>query len=374
MAQEIWVRSIRNTSGEPEQEAKSRKFNVIEAFATMTYCLVVLWLIQYPFGVLMKKEAFNTLSTYLLFAGALYVLFVSPWLHSDSLSSWGVGNPVWVYRTLRGGTPLARMILGTVVLALTIGLASQFYLHWSEAAKFLFRMERQSSAAFKQGLGGNLLVAAMGVAMATFFTTCVIRYDNFLSAFWTALKILAVLATLLYLAALATIGPKAFADFRPIKFALDVFGYLFWGVVQQLLFSSYFGTRIRKGFAPAADPAQIRKKWLCVAVLNGSFFGLIHINSWGLVIFTWVLGIVLSYVFMQDKNRNLVALGFVHGFLGSSVGWLFNSDKAGKAHVSMGVGPSHMHGFDWPTAIVVGLLIAGFTAFMIYAYQKWREE
>ncbi len=371
---DTWVRSISNTAGEFEREAKSRRFNVIEPFAMMTYCLVLLWFVQYPFGVLMKIEAANTITTVLLTLGALYLLFVSPRIHRDTLASWGLGDPVALWRLVREGAIARRMAYGVAVALVWGALAFFFYYEWHEVAKFLFSMKRETALAMKQTAVGKAAILVLGIAMAGAFATCVIRYDNFVSALGTALKIILVLGAGLYLMAVAVSGAEAFADFRPSKFALDVFGYIFWGALQQLLFSSYFGTRFRKGFAPAADPSEMAKKRFWVAMLNGSFFGLIHINSWGLVAGTWLLGFVLSWVFMQERNRNLIALGFIHGFLGSSVGWLFSAEKAGKAAISMGVGPTHMHGFDWPTVLVVVSLIFSFIGFIVYAGRSWREE
>ncbi|HUW60027.1 MAG TPA: CPBP family intramembrane glutamic endopeptidase [Candidatus Bathyarchaeia archaeon] len=382
MAEKMWTRSIINTCGEAERESKSRKFNIIEAFAVMTFTLVVLWVVQYPFGVLLKMKAVNNVGNVLLFAGAMYLLFVSPFVHRDTLASWGLGDPVALWRRLSGGGSPAglrdgsgsgRLLLGAIVITVTVCLAGIFYWQWVEASDFLFDMKTERALEIKQGLLGKAGVLLLGLVLATFLATCVIRYDNFFSALFTAIKIIAVLGGLLYLAAIGTMGTKAFADFHAPKFALDVFGYVIWGAIQQLLFCSYFGTRIRKGFAPAQDPARRTRKRFWVAVLTGLFFGLIHINSWYLVAVTWLLGIFLSYVFMADKNRNLIALGFVHGFLGSSVGWLFSRGK-GNIEVEMGVGPGHIHGFDLPTVLVVAPLIIGFMIFMIYAWRTWREE
>ena len=370
----VWVRSIPNTCGELEREAKSRKFNAIEPIAVMTFCLVILWALEYPFGVLMKIESANTIGSLLLFFGAMYLLFVSPFIHKDTLSSWGLGNPVALWRNIRQSAGYGGPLLAVIVVAITAALTYEFYIHWIEASRFLFSITRETSVQIKQTVGGRVLIVAGGAVLCFFFATCVIRYDNFLSALFTAVKILAVLGTLLYLTAWVTVGTKAFSDFNGPKFALDVFGYVFWGALQQLLFSSYFGTRLRKGFAPSRNPADRWKKRLAVSVFNGAFFGIIHINSWYLVGVTWILGVVLSWVFMQDKNRNLIALGVIQGFLGSSVGWLFRSEKAGKAAISMGVGPTHMHGFDLPTVLVVVPLVIGFAAFMVYAYRNWQEE
>lgn len=366
-------RFLANTAGELERESRSRRFNVIEAFLVMTILLITLWYVQYPFGILRGIEIVNTATTIFFVVAALYCLFVSPFLHRDTLHSWGLGNPLELWRTLKESAGLKRGVLVLVLALMTGGLCFAFYVNWPSAARLLFGVRRDAAQAFQSGSAGPPLVFLLGLALSLFFTTCVVRYNNFVSAFITALKIILVLGGALYAAAFAVMGPSAFSDFQGTKFALDVFGYVFWGAIQQLLFCSYFGTRLRKGFAPATLPGNMWKMRLFLAVLNGAFFGIIHINSWLLVAVCWLLGAFLSWVFMEDRNRNLIALGFIHGFLGSSVGWLFNREKAGGFRMNMGVGPAHMDGFDLLTVVVITLLIAAFVAFMVWALIRWRK-
>lgn len=369
-----WIRSIANTSGELERELRSRKFNVVEAFFVMNLLLVVLWYVQYFFGVLGENDGINTGVTVFLTVAALYCLFGSPFLHRDTLTSWGLGDPVALWRRVRRGEGAGSRIVAGIVVLLTCGLAAVAYWQWVEVADFLFDMKAETARAVIAHPAGKIGVGLFVLLLSSFFCTFVIRYDNFLSALFTVLKILLPLGTALYLLAFAVMGTAAFSDFEGPKFALDVFGYVFWGALQQLLFCSYFGTRLRKGFAPAETPENRWKLRLGVAVLNGAFFGIIHINSWMLVLVCWVLGSFLSWVFMEDRNRNLVALGFIHGFLGSSVGWLFDGDKAGGFEIDMGVGPTHMEGFDPLTIIVVTALILGFSVFIARALWKWPER
>jgi len=350
--------SIANTCGELEREVKSRTYNVVEAFVMMTFCLAVLWLIIYPYGQLMRIKTAESAGCILLGLGAVYVLFRSPFVHKDTLSSWGLGNPVALYTNILSRSLAGRIMFTGGVLLIIAVLTYVNYFAWQEATRFIFGFSRETAARIQATDAGRAMILLSGLIMATLFATCVIRYDNFLSALFTAFKIILVLGTLEYLAAFAVMGKAAFADFHPRHFALNLFGYMFWGTLQQLLFSSYFGTRFRKGFAPAAHPARQWQKRLWVAVLNGSFFGMIHINSWGLVALCWLLGTILSWVFMEDRNRNLVALGLVHGFLGSSTGWLFAAKKAGGFRIVMGVGPGHMEGFDLLTVIMVLIIIA----------------
>lgn len=374
MGEKPWVRSLANTCGEFEREAKSRKANAIEALGVEALCLGILWLLAYPIGVLMKVEIANTISHAALTVAALYILFVSPWIHKDTLHSWGLGNPLELWRMIRGGPPAQRFTLAVVVPVLMAALTVAFYVNWGEAADFLFSMQSETAAQIKAQAGGKALIVLLGVCLATFVVTSVIRYDNFLSALVTALKVIAVVGGFMYAMALLKMGTAAFADFHASKFGLDVLGYVCWGALQQLLFCSYFGTRLRKGFGPAKDPALRNRKRLAVAVLNGAFFGLIHVNSWILVVGTWVLGSILSWVFMEDRNRNLIALGFIHGFLGSSLGWLFSHNKAGALEVEMSVGPWHMRAFDLPTMVVVVPVVAALVAGVAYVYARPRAD
>ena len=77
---------------------------------------------------------------------------------------------------------------------------------------------------------------------------------------------------------------------------------------------------------------------------------------------------------MEDKNRNLVALGFIHGFLGSMLGWLFSSKEAeGGLNIEMSVGPWNVDYFDPFIFIVCGILVALFIVAIIYIYKNWEE-
>lgn len=368
------VSSIANTCGELERESKSRTYNIVEAFVMMTYCLAILWLVIYPYGELMRINAIELAGQILLGFGAVYVLFYSSYIHKDTLSSWGLGNPVALYTSIRNRSPVGRIICTSGVLLIIVVLTYLYYYAWTEITREMFRLSWKEAVRIQATDVGNAMIIASGLIMATVFVIFIIRYDNFLSALFTAFKIILVLGTLEYMAAFAVMGKVAFADFRPRQFAFNFFGYVFWGMLQQLLFSSYFGTRFRKGFAPTADPARLWQKRLWVAVLNGSFFGMIHINSWGLVAICWLLGTILSWVFMEDKNRNLVALGLVHGFLGSSTGWLFDARKAGGFRIVMGVGPGHMQGFDLLTVVVVLTIIAVHLLVIVYLLRRRPSE
>jgi hypothetical protein len=229
-----------------------------------------------------------------------------------------------------------------------------------------------------------------------------VRYDNFLTAFAAAIKASAILVSFAAVAAVAHRGWAVFDKFTPGRYLLGIVGYFFWGYTQQLLFCAWFGTRLRKAFGPSQTsdnvvPPRARsrralvfgaaasvmlapvawlglrelrgeaevscailflfvllvfpigaawgwfyatdRKRLLVATLSGSFFGLIHMDSYGLVFVTWILGTILSWLFMQDRTRNIAALGFIHGFLGTTFNLLFAKSDAGVLRISYHVGP-----------------------------------
>lgn len=439
-----WTRSVITTAGDLEREAKSRVQNALEGFGVMVFVLTMLWPVGYLFGVLMDSNAVNVGVNITLVLGGIYLLFIAPFLHKDTAESWGLGNPRALGRMLRDSPPARQTLLIAIMAALFIGLNVVNFLRWNDVVRFFNfnQLARFFGAAdprmqtLNHSFPGVLFVFSFGAALSLVIITCAIRYDNFLSAFRTALIISLPLLLLSFLAAYLHRGTAAFQNISLGKWTLGVFGYVFWGFVQQLLFSSYFGTRFRKAFAPSRAPgnvippdqrfaltvkfalafgltgavlafAAIRalygpgsfnlqllawvagflaplgavygyfycldKKRLLVATLSASCFGLIHIDSYGLVAVTWGLGIVLVYVFMEDKNRNLVALGFVHGLLGSTFGTLFSKGDAGVLEIDYSVGPWNI---EHPTALAMifpMLCIAVYLAFMAWSIRNIHE-
>lgn len=414
-------RFVTTTAGDRERERFSRRFNLVEGLLVMVFILLVLWGCAYPFGVMLEIPGVRPVSTLCLVAGALYLLFVSPRLHGDTLSSWGLGNPWALFRELRAASPLRRVGLLGVMAALFIGLNVLNYQNWGEVAEFL-NFDKTPLRHYDQSFPGVLLVVLFGSVLASVIVLFGIRYDNFGSAFATAMKIALPLLGLILLAAFAQRGTAAFERFSLRAFFIGAFGYVFWGFVQQLLFSSYFGTRLRKAFGPSVSPDNRRpaarfpealkfgfvgalilgplawlpvrlhsgaelvpvsvlagfmtsfglfcalygwfyavdRKRLLVATLTGSCFGVIHINSYGLVAVTFLLGVFLSYVFMEERNRNLVALGFIHGVLGSSFGMFFSKGQSGALKVDYGVGPWNVDDPSWGVLVVPALCVAGY--------------
>lgn len=424
-----------NTAGEEEREAFSRRANAIEGLAVMTFVLVVLWPVAFHFGVLRGYDIVNTVTNVLLVFGGAYLLLVAPVLHKDTRESWGLGNPRTLWRMLWTGPLPQRIALAAILLAVFAVLNYANYVNWERVLHFLgFR--GSVLVGFTSQYPGRLLTLLFGAVASGGILLFAVRYDNFLTAFRTALVIACPLLALIFLAAWLQRGPEAFARLHLVPWVLGVFGYVFWGFIQQLLFSAYFGTRFRKGFAPA-PPAplpplkrRIMKslliganiafaayllslvglgiaygtrsieiaipiavgvaafpfgvlygyylcrdaKRLLVATLTGACFGLIHIDSYFLVAVTFGLGIPLSYVFMEDRKRNLVALGFVHGLLGSTFGALFSKGQSGLLEVDYGVGPWNIEHPTYGAMIIPLLCIAAFLVLIVWCNRNIRED
>ena len=109
---------------------------------------------------------------------------------------------------------------------------------------------------------------------------------------------------------------------------------------------------------------------MLIATLSGAVFGIIHIDSYGLVLVTTGLGTILAWLFMADRTRNLTALGFIHGFLGSTFGKLFKGDAAGALHVDYRVGPWNVIAFIPQVLIVPLLCLAGL---LVLTWWCWRR-
>jgi len=220
--------SIVNTCGELEREVKSRTYNIIEAFVMMTICLFVLWFIIYPFGELMEIGSAQFAGCILLGFGAVYILFASPFIHKDTLSSWGLGNPVALYKNIRERSVTGRILfIGLLFLIIAI-LTFIYCFEWEEASRFIFGLNREAAIRIKSTTAGKMGIFLSGMTMATLFSMCVVRYDNFLSALFTALKIILVLGSLEYIAAFIVMGKTAFADFQPqndsgFLYSMDLF-------------------------------------------------------------------------------------------------------------------------------------------------------
>ena len=102
-------------------------------------------------------------------------------------------------------------------------------------------------------------------------------------------------------------------DFDILDFFALWYGYMFWGIVQQVPFLLYFNTRFRKGL-----PYRRISEWINI-LLCAFAFGFFHAPQWTLVVIAFLMEIPLARMFLHDETRNLLVAGILHGFMGTCI-------------------------------------------------------
>ena len=418
--------SIVSTAGDREPENRSRRENALDAFAVMCAVLFVLWPFSFGLGVIADIPAISAVGKGLMFLGFVWAVIGSPRWHGDSLESRGLGSPRRLFQLLREGPDRGQT--AAIFATVFFGLIFFSLVDWPDAARF-FRLPRNyrlpPDAVWKW-----VAIALGSASAAAIVATCAIRYDNFRSAFALALKISVAFLAYATLAAWLSRGEKAFSKFELADHTLDTAAHMFWGLLQQLTFTAFFATRLRKAFAPAATPSAPMSTWrrlgavalggviaavtlapalwfamravygakvpdallgglaafvfpigvvwthffckdrrrMLVATLTGSCFGLIHIDSYGLVLVTTLLGTTFAYAAMEDRFRNLAAFAFMHGLLGATVTKLFGGKDIFR--ISLSVGPWAVKN---PTAVVLIVPLVCLLAYAALAFWAARK-
>jgi hypothetical protein len=347
-----------NAAGEVERDRCSARANAIEALVFASAVLLGAWVFCYELGIVRAHLAVQELSVALLKVGIGWALVVSPWwLHGDAAESLGLGHPREVWRRMKHGRwGTTAVVLGMFASLLAVGMT-----HWRLTARF-FKLP-SAALLWRETAGGQTLILLFCALVAGVFVTCFIRYDNFGSSLRAAAKAAWPLVPLAVVIAYAHRGADAFAVLASSREWLEIVAYVFWGGMQQILFTGWFGTRIRKGFGLARS----RVGRLAVAVLSASFFALIHLPSYRLVAVTLVLGTIFAWLAMEDRHRNLAAFAIVHGVLGATVAKLFSGEAAGALRIRFRVGPWNAAGdpaVTWVAVACVCVYVAGVASVM----------
>lgn len=312
---------VKNCLGIEEQETKSKKFNLVEAFVVYLLVLGIFWLLVYPFSIHPEGPQLDwieTLGYILLGLLALWALIFSPIIHKDTFRGVGLGHPkqfIKYMSDIRNERDYKRLLpLFIVFIMLYLG-----YLVFLPDIK----------DAFGTSTTITLILSLPLVAILTLIVSLfMIRWDNFHQT-WKVILI-GLTIVIPYLTAFGVfyciIGTLNWDIFTGIAFwgtdglYADWFAYIWWGFVQHWLFLGYFNTRLRKGL-PEHKILGVKGKWW-TGIINMFFFGIIHIPAWELAIFAFTGGIFFSYYFQKDKYRNLFAFGLIHGVGGALLGRL----------------------------------------------------
>ncbi|MHA3772579.1 hypothetical protein ACXR0O_13670 [Verrucomicrobiota bacterium sgz303538] len=424
------VATVPNVVGEREREARSPRANALEALFLACGVLILLWPLGFVWGILGGSEPAGKIAELGLKGVMFWMLVGSPLWHRDSAESLGFGSPGRLWRLIRERRGVRRWRLIAVVLAIFAGLLALSFNHWPQVARFL-RLPTDARA-WPESPAQWVAMSGFSVALAALVTTCAIRYDNFRSAFHLSLQVCAALIIYAGLAAWLQRGGAAFERINA-QYPLDVIAYVFWGFIQQIAFTAYFSTRLRKGFGAIESTSKItsserRRYWvlyggitaaltfgpvvwftvrsihgpevplvllpaamlfafpmgtvwthfycldkrrMLVATLSGSFFGIIHADSYGLVLVTSTLGTIFAYAAMEDRFRNLAAFGIAHGFLGSTFSKLFRD--AGILQVNYRVGPWNVREPSVSVLIIPMLCLCGYALCALWIAKYLRN-
>jgi hypothetical protein len=424
--------NVLNTAGECEREVRSRRANALDGLGVACGVLLVVWPFCFGWGVLGHTPWVSSACLWALRLAFFWAVLGSPLWHRDAAGSLGLGGPSQIYRLLHERRGFARWRVALLFLAVFGGIVWFGLADWPDAARF-FRLPRQLRM-WPASPAHWAAVSIFTVTCAALLATYTIRYDNFGSAFGLALKISAAFLTYATLAAWLQRGDKAFAKFELQSHSLDAAAHMFWGLIQQLIFTGYFATRLRKAFGPSARPENVipagkrllvaglgglaaaatiglgvwialrtiygplvplallagclafafpvgavwthffcrDKKRVLVATLSGSFFGLIHVDSYGLVLLTAILGTSFAYAAMEDRFRNLAAFAFVHGLLGATVAKLFGNK--GILGISYSVGPWAVKDPSAAVLVIPILCLAIYVAVTVWAARRLPRD
>lgn len=271
--------------------------SLLEAPAMVAWAMIWIWV------VLPAGDLGRLIGTISLVLTSMYILFVAGPLNGDTLAERGLGSPLEFWRQLRSGERCgaARVVLLGVNLLL-VGACLLAPEVMGELVKTLARRSFGIRLSELPSPGMLLLILLpIGNLLVAF-----LRYDNLREAgtiigcYIAAAAAFVAVAGYLYI----YVYNGGWVEFTPRRAVSGMGAYVLWGTLQELLFLSYFNTRIRKGFS-SPWPA---------ALLTAIVFSIFHINAYTLMFVCFLIGIVWAFIFQAAPN--VILLGFTHGISG----------------------------------------------------------
>jgi len=89
----------------------------------MSLLQVLMWGVWYPLELADK----NATVAYILIGALAIFIFISPFIHRDTINGWGLGNPLYVFRKIKAGGKPRIIALFIVCLFIAIGAAAFFF-------------------------------------------------------------------------------------------------------------------------------------------------------------------------------------------------------------------------------------------------------
>jgi len=265
-----------------------------EAAFMLCWCMFLLWEIL-PAGTLGMAAGAP-----LLVMTLFYIFFLSRLRHHDSFADWGIGSPREVFRYLKCGDRRkeALVMIATANILLVAGclLVPEYF---QELLRGLADKSLGADMALRIPGWATLVLLLAFLNAVIFFT----RYDNL----GRACRVIGVYLALAWLVAgiagyvYIYVMHGGWVELNLSGGLSEIGTYAIWGTVQELLFLSYFNTRIRKG---VESP-------LLAALITAVIFSLFHIAAYTLMFVCFLVGIVWALIFQYAPN--LFVLGFSHG-------------------------------------------------------------
>ncbi len=303
-------------------KSRSGLRSLYEVPVIVGWCMFVIW------GVLPMGFFGKHLGQVLLVLTGAYILLLSGPRHGDTLEDWGIGSPARNLSYLTQGP--RRSLAWTVVLATNAVTAAFCLLKKGLAVEVLKGLLRRS-------FGIRNLVDIPTVPLLIGFLTLanlfllVVRYDNLpraariIGGYLLVGAIAVGISGYIYIFRIS----GGWVDFVPERGVSGVGAYILWGVLQELLFLSYFNTRIRKGITSP----------LLSAILTAIVFSIFHLTAYTLMFICFGIGIVWALIFQEAPN--LILLGASHGISGG-FGSAFKVQGMEMFKIKASVGPFNM--------------------------------
>jgi hypothetical protein len=247
--------SVCNAAGEWEPERRSRRANLIDGLGTAALVLVILWPFGFGWGVLERAKFVHPACEWILRFAIGWAIFGSPLWHGDTLQTRGLGGPIRFWRLVaerRGRQRWSLVILAAAIFECIFTLSVA---HWPQTARFL--LLPASTRVWPDGTFHWIEMGIFCAVVSAFIATGMVRYDNLGPAFTLAVQIAGALLVYAALGAVWHQGAEAFESLGSSRYAVDAGGYVIWGLLQQLIFTAFFSTRLRKGFGPSRSPSNI---------------------------------------------------------------------------------------------------------------------
>ncbi len=292
----------------------------VEAFWMTAWAMALIW------GLLPLNAVGKQIAQILLGLTAVYILFVSPHRHGDSLEDRGLGSLSGFFTCLKQGEHrwLARvtLVLGNLLLILcfyySVGLLQDIVAG---------ALRRMGGLRISRELPGWVWLS-LSLGLYNLLIGFLMRWDNIgragrlIAGYLLVGMLFVVVAGYWYI----YVKHGGWVEFVPERGFKRISSYILWGTLQELLFLSYFNTRLRKGLSSP----------LLASVLTATIFAVFHLRAYTLMTICYLIGVVWALMFQAAPN--LMLMGIAHG-IGGGFGSAFAVKGMEMFKINARVGP-----------------------------------